>query len=95
MTTWTWDSSKSRTNRHKHGLSFEKAMNVFDDPLAVSRLDPGSPEERWHTIGVVEGVTIFVVHTWRENRDGDEEGRIISARRATRNEEEAYEEGEF
>ena len=79
-------------------MSFEIAELVFDDPLAVTLLDPYRGEERWRTIGSPsassDGV-LFVVHTWPEAQAGDEVGRIVSARKATRREREAYEEGTF
>ena len=92
---WTWDSAKNRSNKRKHHLSFETAQFVFDDPLAVSRLDTGSEEERWQTVGSVGGVTIVVAHTSPGEEDDGAPGRIMSARRATRNERRAYEEGDF
>ena len=94
---WTWDSNKARANKRKHGLSFETVQLVFDDPLAISQLDPISAEERWQTVGLVGHVALFVVHTWPDKRspDGEEVGRIISARKATRHERRAYEEGRF
>jgi uncharacterized DUF497 family protein len=94
---WTWDLEKNRTNQRKHGLSFETAQLVFDDPLALSRLDTDSDEERWQTVGLVANVVLFAVHTPLEAADEGEEpvGRIISARKATARERKAYEEGTF
>ncbi|NOT41450.1 MAG: BrnT family toxin [Alphaproteobacteria bacterium] len=94
---WTWDPDKNRTNQRKHGLSFDTAQLVFDDPLAVSRLDASSDEERWQTVGMVADVVLFVVHTALEAADDGEQpvGRIISARKATARERKAYEEGAF
>jgi uncharacterized protein len=94
---WTWDPDKDRTNKRNHGLSFETAQLVFDDPLAISRLDPLTEEERWQTIGMIGQIAIFVVHTWPEldRTSGEEVGRIISARKATSHERRAYEEGQF
>jgi uncharacterized DUF497 family protein len=94
---WIWDPEKNRTNQRKHGLSFETAELVFDDPLALSRLDPAADEERWQTVGLVANVVLFVVHTALEAAEDDEEpvGRIISARKATARERKAYEEGGF
>ena len=91
------DEDKSRLNERKHGLDFDTARLVFDDPFMVHRPDPGLDEERWHTIGVIGGVAVIVVHTWPRllPSDGDEVGRIISARKATRHERRAYEEGHF
>ena len=94
---WIWDTNKDRANRKAHGLSFETAQLAFDDPLALSRLDPTSQEERWQTVGLIGKIVVFVVHTWPEAEvlHGEEVGRIISARRATSHERKAYEEGEF
>lgn len=91
---WTWDAKKNCANKLAHGLSFETALLVFDDPLAASRPDPESEEERWQTVGMVGTVVLFVVHTWPEpEENGEEIGRIISARKATAREKRAYEEG--
>lgn len=94
---WTWDQEKNRTNKRDHGLSFEAAQYVFTDPLAISRPDPYSREERWQTIGLIGQMTVFVVHTWPEPDalTGEKMGRIISARRATVHERRAYEKGTF
>jgi uncharacterized DUF497 family protein len=95
---WTWRAEKNRTNkRDHHGLSFETARLVFDDPLAVSRLDPHPNGDRWQTVGAVGSIHLFVVHTWPEKEiaSGEEIGRIISARKATAHERRAYEEGDF
>ncbi|MFZ1109388.1 MAG: BrnT family toxin [Rhodomicrobium sp.] len=94
---WIWDEEKSRANRKKHGLSFETAQLVFDDPLAASRLDPFSLEERWQTIGAIGPVVVIAIHTSLEAdpETGEEIGRIISARKATSHERQAYEDSEF
>ena len=71
---WIWDAEKNRRNKRTHGLSFETAVLVFDDPLAASQPDPSPDEERWQTIGMIGGVVVFVVHTWPpagHNRRGD------------------------
>ena len=94
---WVWDAKKNVVNKWKHGLSFEIAQLVFNDPLLGSRPDEYQDEERWQTIGVVNGLVVFVVHTAprRDPRTGEEIGRIISARKATRHERRAYEEDVF
>lgn len=94
---WVWTEAKNRTNKRDHGLSFTTAQPVFDDPLAVSRHDPHPDGNRWQTLGLVGAVVLFVVHTWpeRDPATGEEIGRIISARKATRHERPAYEEGHF
>ena len=90
---YSWDDDKNESNKDKHGVSFETAQLVFDDPLHVSRQDRiENGEERWQTIGLVGGVALLLVaHTWLE-QDGEEHIRIISARRATKTERKIYEE---
>ncbi len=94
---WTWDEVKNRRNELKHGLDFGTAQLVFDDPLAVSRSDSYADEERWQTVGTIDRAIVLVVHTWPlYDLESDEEvGRIISARKATKSERRAYEEGNF
>jgi hypothetical protein len=94
---WTWDSNKDRVNKRKHGVSFETAQLVFNDPLALSRPDTTAGEERWQTVGTIGHVAVFVVHTWPDvsSSSGEEVGRIISSRKATTQERKAYEEGHF
>ena len=92
---WIWDQAKGEANLTAHGLSFEAAVFVFDDPMSATREDPYPHEQRWRTIGMVGAQVLMVVHTWPE-RDMDYSeriGRIISARKATRRERQAYEEG--
>lgn len=94
---WAWSEEKNRLNTLRHGISFETAQLVFEDPLALSRPDPHPDDDRWQTIGRIGPVTVFVAHTAPKTRTGaDEEvGRIISARKATSHERRAYEEGDF
>jgi uncharacterized protein len=47
---WTWTEEKNRTNKRNHGLSFETAQLVFDDRLAMSRLDPHPDGDRGQTV---------------------------------------------
>ena len=86
-----WDEAKNEIDRRKHGIGFETAQLVFDDPCRVTfveRLTDG--EERWHAIGSIEKIIILVVvHTYREEVP-DEVVRIISARPATRRERKLY-----
>ena len=85
---WSWDDRKEAANRHKHGVAFATAVLVFDDDHRVSLPDPHADDDRWRTIGMAGGVTLFVVHTIMED---DGSGRIISARRATPTERRYYE----
>jgi hypothetical protein len=51
-----WDEHKAESNYRNHGIRFEEAARVFDDPLAISRQDRiENGEERWQTIGLVAG----------------------------------------
>ncbi len=87
-----WDENKNRSNKVKHGIDFESAITIFDDPLMLSRVDK---DGRWQTIGYSEGsiLLLFVAHTYHE---ADEiVVRIISARRASKHEREQYEKGSF
>ncbi|MEH6790237.1 BrnT family toxin [Parasphingorhabdus sp.] len=86
---WRWDQRKAAANKSKHGVSFELAALVFDDPLHLSQLDSHPDENRWKTIGRVSTATLLVVHTYFDDESG---GRIISARKATAFERKAYEE---
>ena len=91
-TRFEWDSTKAASNLRKHGVSFPTATRVFSDPYALmeqDRIENG--EERWQTIGVVDGIVMLLVaHTVRE-QDDIEVIRIISARRADRKERRRYE----
>ncbi len=60
---WTWDPRKAASNKAKHGVSFDLAESVFDDPLHLSQPDPHPDNDRWQTIGCVDQVCILVVHT--------------------------------
>src|SRR5579859_5329675 len=86
-----WDERKNRSNRRKHGLAFETATLVFEDPYAVTQPDLSSgDEQRWVTLGAIEpGLVLFVVHTHVEHEDGDII-RIISARKAESRERKTY-----
>lgn len=93
---FAWDPAKAEGNRRKHGVAFEEAMQVFADPLALSRLDEdhGGAEERWVTLGSAGvGRLLLVVHADAENSGDVTAIRIISARRATKRETKQYEEG--
>ena len=68
---WLWDADKNRTNKKRHGLSFETAQLVFNDPLAASRRDMYLGEERWQTVGVIGSVVVLVIHTWPGNESED------------------------
>ena len=92
--TWECDPTKAAANLRKHGVSFELAQRVFNDPFSLTRRDLFRDEERWQTVGAPFAQSpglLLVAHT----DQGGEGGRIISARRATAHERKAYEKGEF
>jgi hypothetical protein len=88
---FTWDERKNRANRRKHGVGFETAMLVFADHFVIFEPDREvDGEERWQAVGRVdEQIILLVAHTYEEH-EGEEQIRIISARRAAKREEEAY-----
>jgi uncharacterized DUF497 family protein len=83
-----WDDDKAASNVEKHGVSFESATYVFDDPKRLEQLDEFSEGEyRNIIIGKVDGVLLTVVYSTPE----ENLYRIISARQATANERRTYE----
>jgi uncharacterized protein len=88
-----WDPEKDRINRAKHGVAFEDAALVWDDPQMVLSQDLyAEGEPRWTALGRIGVTTIlFVVHVYRD-RHGKQRIRIISARKATRYERRKYDE---
>ncbi|HEY1806859.1 MAG TPA: BrnT family toxin [Terracidiphilus sp.] len=99
---YEWDERKNRANQRKHGIGFEAASLAFDDERCLIRFDRVDErgEQRWHAIGAVpveEGtaMVILVAHVLREEEgDGEEIIRIISARRAGKNDVRRYQKQE-
>jgi uncharacterized DUF497 family protein len=88
-----WNPAKAAANLRKHGVSFERAASVFQDPEALSRFDErhSGGEDRWVTLGMdSQGQLVLVCHTWRETDSGAANCRIISARKATKSEARQY-----
>ncbi len=86
-TTFVWDDSKASENQRKHGIAFEEAVTVFDDPFIVLRDASRNEEPRDAAIGFSSaGRLLTVVHI---ECDG-EFIRIISAWRASAAEEDFY-----
>ncbi len=86
-----WDENKANANLSKHGVAFDEAKTVFDDPLYIDFYDPdhSDEEERYIIIGQSQQRRLLVVsYTEREQTT-----RLISAREATKREKDAYEEG--
>ena len=91
MRYYEWDPAKAAANLRKHGVRFETALAIFADPNAVTAQDRVENfEQRWQTLGLVDGVTILMVIHSEDDDDGDEIVRIISARRATPRERTRY-----
>lgn len=90
MVFFDWDDEKARRNIEKHGVSFEEAQTVFDDPLAGIRADPD------HSVGEIR--EIIVGYSEQERlllvsfTERGEVIRIINARFPTRRERQIYEE---
>ena len=85
-----WDENKNLINQRKHKISFEEARTVFYDENARLIADPdhSHDEDRFILLGLSGSLKLLiVVHTYRE---GDEIIRIISARKATKNESKYY-----
>jgi uncharacterized protein len=84
-----WSDRKSVTNAGKHGVSFETASLVFDDPFAVDKHDPRGDydEDRYVIIGMVDNRVLSVAYTMRGDKI-----RIISARGAEPYERRKYHE---
>ncbi len=83
---FVWDSEKAEINRKKHKVMFSMAAKVFLDDYRIDEYDEfhSDDESRFKIVGKVENVLV-VIYTEREDMT-----RIISARRATRYEEEEY-----
>ncbi len=88
--TFSWDEKKNKSNLAKHKVSFEEAKSVFYDDNARVIFDPdhSKAEDRFIILGISKLLNILtVVHCYKEH---DSDIRIISARKATRNEKNEY-----
>ena len=89
-----WDPEKARRNLRDHRIPFERGATVFQDPNALSLYDDdhSDDEDRWITLGQDRtGIILVISHTYREETDAHITIRIISARKATRKEQNNYE----
>ena len=85
-----WDPRKASANLRKHGVDFADAVIALEDENALTIEDPGHDEQRFKTLGMGPSLNIlFVVHCERS----EQRIRIISARKADRNETEQYFQG--
>jgi uncharacterized protein len=85
---FVWDGRKAELNARKHAVTFEEAVTVFTDPLALIIEDEGHPENA-RIIGESAAARILLVVFLERDRDVL---RLVSARRATRHERRRYEE---
>lgn len=89
-----WDPVKAQQNLRKHRVAFERAATIFLDPAALSEFDAAESggEDRWITLGLDQtGVILVVCHTHRDDGGVGARIRLISARKATKNEAKQYE----
>ena len=85
-----WDDKKDKANKRKHGVSFEEARTAFYDENAIQYFDPdhSDEEDRFILLGISYQLKVLVVcHCFRES---DSVIRIISARKADKEEEYEY-----
>lgn len=90
----TWDPTKAKSNRAKHGVTFAQAATVLLDPMAITVFDIAHSvdEERWFTLGRSrQGSLLAVAHTYQVTGPNTARVRLISARPATRRERDQYE----
>ena len=85
---YEWDNAKAAINRRKHDVDFVDSIVALEDPNRLEELDKTFPhgEERMQIIGMARGNMLFVIVTHR----GVSACRIISARKATRHEQDRY-----
>jgi uncharacterized DUF497 family protein len=91
-----WEETKAVANMRKHGVPFDLARTVFNDPrlLTVADLEHSDIEDRWFSIGCAgNGATLSVVYLWSDAGTATTKIRLISARKATQNEILQYQEG--
>lgn len=90
-----WDPVKAQSNANKHGVTFEQATAVFNDPMALTIFDDDNSnddEDRWITLGQANGqFYLVVVHTYRNQGEKAVTIRLISARPANKHEIKQYE----
>ena len=90
--TFEWDEEKEEANVAKHGVSFEEAKTILEDPLYVDFYDPdhSQDEHRYIMIGLSNQGSLLIASYAGCN----DMIRMITARQVTRSEREAYEEGQ-
>ena len=87
-----WDDEKNRTNKLKHRITFESAVEVFFDPFEQTEFDQFiDDEERWKTVGMIANWSVLAVIYVERSRVTGAVTRIISARKANKDEVGRYE----
>jgi uncharacterized DUF497 family protein len=90
-----WDLKKAGSNRRSHGVTFEEAATVFQDPQMITLYDSShsSKQDRWITLGTSAAGRVLVVnHTFPKRVSEHIPARIISSRKATSRERRQYRE---
>ena len=90
MVEFEWDPGKASSNEKKHGVDFLEAVTIFGDPLELTIPDPDHSHEEFRFISIGQsaaGRLLVVSYTER----GEARIRLISARRATKREQQRYE----
>ena len=88
-----WSEAKAAINFNKHGVSFELASSVLNDPriLTVADTEHSESEERWFSVGLAgNGTMLSIAYLWAEAELGLVKIRLITARRATAQEIRSY-----
>lgn len=85
MKYFEWDENKRRYNLEKHGMDFIDVIEIFKDPNRIEFKNIRKEETRFQTIGMVHDIVLFLVYTLKGRKK-----RIISVRRASKNERKAY-----
>lgn len=88
-----WDAIKASENKGKHGITFDEAATIFKDSKALTIFDPdhSETEDRWITMGFSEKErALIVIHTFRQESQDSFTVRIISCRKATKQEIQTY-----
>ena len=97
---YEWHDAKNERNQWKHGVTFEMAITAFEDEkclLYPDRIDEETSELRWHALGAARlrpgrNLLLLIVHVYREDTDGEEIIRLISARKADKSDIRRYQE---
>ena len=90
---FTWDDRKAEANLRKHRVSFTEAAAIFYDidiVIEINSVDEYTGEERLQALGMIYGNVMYMVYVERITVDNEDVIRIISARKATKREENVY-----